>query len=40
MFVVVAFAAPLLASEDAAAADSWKPTIARIFNFAILAGGL
>lgn len=40
MFVVVAFAAPLFAAEDAAAADSWKPTIARIVNFAILAGGL
>ncbi|TAK15512.1 MAG: hypothetical protein EPO35_07160 [Acidobacteria bacterium] len=40
MFVLVAFAAPLLASEDAAAADSWKPTIARIVNFAILAGAI
>ena len=39
-FLFVAFAAPLLASEDAAAADSWKPTIARIVNFAILAGAV
>ena len=36
----VAFAAPLMASEEGAAAESWAPTIARILNFAILAGGL
>jgi len=36
--VAVAFAAPLLAAEEEAAAESWAPTIARIVNFAVLAG--
>ena len=36
----VAFSTPLMAAEGAAAAESWAPTIARIINFAILAGGL
>lgn len=38
--IAVVFAAPLMANEEGAAADSWAPTIARIINFAILAGGL
>lgn len=40
MFMIVVFAAPLMANTEGAEADSWGPTIARIFNFAILAGGL
>jgi F-type H+-transporting ATPase subunit b len=40
MFLIVTFAAPLLASEEGAAPDSWAPTIAKIVNFAILAGGV
>lgn len=39
--LLVVFAAPLMANEEeGAASDSWAPTIAKIFNFAILAGGL
>lgn len=40
LMIVVAFTAPLMANEEGAAADSWAPTIARIINFTILAGGL
>jgi F-type H+-transporting ATPase subunit b len=41
MFVMlVVFAAPLMAAEEEVAVDSWGPTIAKIVNFAILAGGL
>jgi F0F1-type ATP synthase membrane subunit b/b' len=42
MFVMtVMFAAPLLAAEEEAAApDTWAPTIARLFNFALLAVGV
>lgn len=39
-FLVVAFAAPLFAAEEGAAADSWKPAIAKFVNFAILAAGI
>lgn len=40
-FLVVMFAAPLLAAEEEGAApDSWAPTIAKLVNFVILAGGL
>jgi F-type H+-transporting ATPase subunit b len=40
-FIAVAFAAPLVAAEEeGGAGESWAPTIARIVNFAILAGGL
>ena len=38
--MLVVFAAPLLAAEEEVAVDSWGPTIAKIVNFAILAGGL
>jgi F-type H+-transporting ATPase subunit b len=38
--IAVTFVAPLAASEEAGASDSWAPTIARIFNFAVLAGGV
>lgn len=39
--MLVVFAAPLLAAEEEGAPiDSWAPTIAKIVNFAILAGGL
>jgi len=40
LFIVVTFVAPLAASDEAGAPQSWAPTIARIVNFAILAGGL
>lgn len=40
MFFVVVFAAPLAASEAGADPNSWKPTIAKIFNFTLLAIGV
>jgi F-type H+-transporting ATPase subunit b len=41
LFVMaVVFAAPLMAAEEEVAVDSWGPAIAKIVNFAILAGAL
>ncbi len=40
MFFVAVFAAPLAASEAGADPHSWKPTIAKIFNFTLLAVGV
>ena len=40
VMIATSFAAPLMANEEGAAPESWAPTIARIINFAILAGGL
>lgn len=40
MVFVVIFAAPLLANTEGADANSWKPTIAKIFNFTLLAVGV
>jgi F0F1-type ATP synthase membrane subunit b/b' len=34
------FAAPLMANTEGADPHSWKPTIAKIFNFALLAAGV
>jgi F0F1-type ATP synthase membrane subunit b/b' len=40
-FITVAFAAPLLAAEEEpGAADSWMPALAKLVNFAVLAGGI
>jgi F-type H+-transporting ATPase subunit b len=38
--LLVVFAVPLMAAEEETAPDSWAPTFAKIFNFALLAGGV
>jgi len=40
MLFVAMFAAPLMANTEGADANSWKPTIAKIFNFTLLAAGV
>ena len=40
MWFVVAFAAPLAANEAGAEPETWAPTIAKSFNFALLAIGV